>query len=102
MESITEPHDCSNVIIAAFVTAQGRIKLYSVSLPLDKLLLFLIQTPSSIFKDLNFGIQPLSTIDWRNELMKYLRVKPCRLWVWDQIFWGMKSLTKRKRPSFSK
>ena len=40
MESIIEPHDCSNVIIAAFVTAQARLKLYSVLLPLDKRVIY--------------------------------------------------------------
>ena len=40
MASIIEPHDCSNVIILAFVTSQARLNLYSVLHPLDKRVLY--------------------------------------------------------------
>ena len=48
MKSIIESHDCSNVIITAFVTAQVRLKLYSVLLPLDKRVLY-FDTDSVIY-----------------------------------------------------
>ena len=40
LDSLVEPHQCSNVIFAAFVIAEARLKLYNVIEPLDKRALY--------------------------------------------------------------
>ena len=47
-ESSVEPHACSNVIVAAFVTAQARLKLYGILEKLNKRVLY-FDTDSIIY-----------------------------------------------------
>ncbi|MCG8079176.1 MAG: hypothetical protein JAY75_23495, partial [Candidatus Thiodiazotropha taylori] len=47
-DSIIEPHSCSNVVVASFVTAQARLKLYSVLHKLDTRVLY-FDTDSAIY-----------------------------------------------------
>ena len=48
LESIVEPHACSNVVVGSFVTAQARLKLYGVLHQLDKRVLY-FDTDSIIY-----------------------------------------------------
>ena len=48
LESIVEPHACSNVVVGSFVTAQARLKLYGVLHQLDKRVLY-FDTDSVIY-----------------------------------------------------
>ena len=47
-ESTVEPHACSNVIVAAFVTAQARLKLYGILEKLNERVLY-FDTDSIIY-----------------------------------------------------
>ena len=69
-ESSVGPHACSNVIVAAFVTAQARLKLYGILEKLNERVLYLIQTLSSIITNPIYGILLLSTTDLENGQMK--------------------------------
>ena len=50
-ESNAEPYACSNVIVAAFVTAQARLKLYGILEKLDERVLY-FDTDSFIYHHL--------------------------------------------------
>ena len=67
-KSNVEAHACSNVIVAAFVTVQARLKLYE---PLEKLneRVLYFDTDSIITNPI-YGILLLSTTDLENGQMK--------------------------------
>ena len=49
MESLVEPHTCSNVVVASFVTAQARLKLYDILKKLNERVLY-FDTDSIIYE----------------------------------------------------
>ena len=67
-ESSVEPHACSNVIVAAFVTAQARLKLYGILEKLNERVLYF--DTDSIITNPIYGILLLSTTDLENGQMK--------------------------------
>ena len=48
-ESLVEPHTCSNVVVASFVTAQARLKLYDILKKLNERVLY-FDTDSIIYE----------------------------------------------------
>ena len=64
-----EPHACSNVIVAAFVTAQARLKLYGILEKLNEPVLYF--DTDSIISNPIYGPLLLSTTDLENGQMKY-------------------------------
>ena len=86
MDSVMEAHACSNVVIAAFVTAQARLKLYGVLEKLNERVLY-FDTDSIIYvhkPDQTYGIQLSSIIDLENGRTKYQMQKLRNLYEWDQ------------------
>ena len=67
-ESSVEPHACSKVIVAAFVTAQARLKLVEPLEKLNERVLYF--DTDSIITNPSYGILLLSTTDLENGQMK--------------------------------
>ena len=62
-ESNVEPHACSNVIVAAFVTAQARLNLYDILEKLNECLLYFDTDSIIIITNPIYGILLLSRTD---------------------------------------
>ena len=84
MDLVIEAHACSNVVVAAFVTAQARWKLYGVLEKLNELSSTSIQILSSMYTNQTYGIQLSTIIDLENRRTKYQMQKSRNLLEWDQ------------------
>ena len=69
-ESSVEPHACSNVIVAAFVTVLARLKLYGILEKLNERILYFDTDSIIIITNPIYGTLLLSTTGLENRQMK--------------------------------